>query len=132
MAKFGRESERNLAGVHPALVAVCRAAIEAMDFTVLDGVRTPEEQAINVARGKSKTLNSKHLPQPDGYSHAVDLAPWPVNWRDTEMFVFLAGVMWACAFQQGVKLRWGGNWDMDNSTLDERFRDFGHFELVDP
>ena len=132
MATFGTTSERNLAGVHPDLVGVCRSAILVMDFTVLDGVRTQEEQMINVARGKSKTMHSKHLPQPDGYSHAVDLAPWPVNWKDTEMFAVLAGVMLAAAYQRGVTLRWGGNWNMDSSTLDERFRDYGHFELVDP
>ena len=70
-----------LDGVDPRLVGICRMAIKVMDFKVIDGLRTLEEQKINVARGKSWTLDSKHL---DGL--AVDLAPWPVNWKDTEMF----------------------------------------------
>lgn len=132
MAKFGRSSEAMLKGVHPKLVKVCRAAILVMDFTVVDGVRTPEEQAINKARGVSWTLNSKHLLQEDGYSHAVDLGPYVtgIDWLDTEMFCVLAGVMFAAAYAQGVKIRWGGDWDQDWQGDDERKRDYGHFELV--
>lgn len=129
MAKFGTASEKNLLGVHPLLVQVCYDAILIMDFKVLDGVRTPEEQAINLIRGVSWTADSKHLPQSDGYSHAVDLAPWPVDWKDAEQFCVLAGVMKACAHRLGVTLRWGGDWNMNNSTRDERKRDYGHFEL---
>ena len=126
MPSFGAESEKMLDGVDPRLVGICRMAIKVMDFKVIDGLRTLEEQKINVARGKSWTLDSKHL---DGL--AVDLAPWPVNWKDTEMFCVLAGVMKAAAHTQGIKLRWGGDWDSDNSAVDERQRDSGHFELVE-
>ena len=134
MATFGTTSEQNLAGVHPDLVGVCRSAILVMDFTVLDGVRTEQEQAINIARGVSWTKNSKHLVQADGYSHAVDLAPFVkgIDWQDTEMFCVLAGVMFAAAYQRGVTLRWGGDWNQNWQTDDERKRDYGHFELVDP
>ena len=124
MAKFGAESEAMLKGVDPRLVQICRMAILVMDFKVIDGVRTLEEQRINVARGKSWTMNSKHL---DGL--AVDLAPYPVNWQDNEMFCVLAGVMKAAAHTQGVKLRWGGDWNRNESTKDERNRDYGHFEI---
>lgn len=130
MSSFGSESEAMLVQVHPVLVQICRDAVMIMDFKVIDGLRTPEEQAINVARGKSWTMNSKHLPQSDGFSHAVDLAPWPVNWKDTEIFCVLAGVMKAAAFIRGRKLRWGGDWNSDGSTVDEKSRDYGHFELV--
>lgn len=125
MPSFGTESKSHLKGVDPRLVAVCNAAIKVIDFAVLDGKRTIEEQRILVARGKSKTMNSKHL---DGL--AVDLAPWPITWVDTEMFCVLAGVMRAEAHRLGHTLRWGGDWDRDDQTKDERFRDYGHFELV--
>lgn len=131
MATFGAESLKNLEKVHPKLVAICTDAIKIMDFKVLDGVRTVEEQRINVARGKSWTMNSKHLIQPDGFSHAVDLAPFPIVWKDTEEFCVLAGVMRALAFEHGVRLRWGGDWNQNDSTLDERSRDYGHFEIVE-
>jgi peptidoglycan L-alanyl-D-glutamate endopeptidase CwlK len=130
MPTFGLESEHMLLGVHPSLVQVCRAAIQIMDFKVIDGVRTVEEQTINVARGKSQTMNSKHLIQLDGFSHAVDLAPWPVDWQDEEAFIFLGGVMIACATQLGTVLRYGGDWNSDRRMRDEHFRDYGHFELA--
>jgi len=133
MSGFSAESEKNLEGVNPKLVAVCREAIKIFDFKVLDGVRTPEEQRLNIARGVSWTTDSKHLVQPDGFSHAVDLGPYlpvisGIDWKDTEMFCVLAGVMFACAFKLGVKLRWGGDWNQNNRTTDEHKRDYGHFE----
>jgi peptidoglycan L-alanyl-D-glutamate endopeptidase CwlK len=130
MPSFGTASLRHLVGVEPRLVRVCERAIGWFDFTVLDGVRTLEEQAANVARGVSKTMESKHLPQADGHAWAVDLAPHPLAWADREMFCVLAGVMFVAAAVEGVTLRWGGDWDRDRSTLDERFRDYGHFELL--
>lgn len=134
MPSFSIESQRNLEGVHPQLVALCELAIGYFDFKVIDGVRTEEEQRANIARGVSWTKNSKHLIQPSGYSHAVDLAPTlvgkPIAWRDTDMFCVLAGVMFTLAFQQGIPIRWGGDWDGDKSTINERNRDYGHFELA--
>jgi peptidoglycan L-alanyl-D-glutamate endopeptidase CwlK len=123
-----------LEGVHPTLVEICHEAVQILDFKVIDGVRTAEEQAINIARGVSWTKNSKHLLQPDGHSHAVDLAPWTisgVHWQDVEMFCVLAGVMRAVAFRLGVHLRWGGDFNMNDQTTDEKKRDYGHFELPD-
>lgn len=124
--KFSNESIAMLQGVDSRLVRICELALQVMDFKVVDGVRTLDEQRINVARGKSWTMNSKHL---DGL--AVDLAPWPVNWKDTEVFCVLAGVMKAAAHTIGVKLRWGGDWNSNNSTVDERSRDYGHFEIIE-
>lgn len=124
MAKFGSNSEAMMKGVDARLVKVLRRAIKIIDFAVDDGVRTIEEQRVNVARGKSWTMNSKHL---DG--KAVDLHPVPLCWADTEMFCVLAGVMRACAAEEGIKLRWGGDWNRNDSTKDERNRDYGHFEI---
>lgn len=126
MPSFGAVSLRNLQGVDPRLVQICTEAIKVIDFQVVDGVRTVEEQKINVAAGKSWTMNSKHLT-----GKAVDLAPWPIHWADTEMFCVLAGVMRAVAYTLGVTLRWGGDWNRNNSTLDEKSRDYGHFEIVE-
>lgn len=123
---FSAESLTNLEGVDPRLVEICNLALQVMDFKVVDGRRTIEEQRINVVRGKSWTLDSKHL---DGL--AVDLAPWPICWADTEMFCVLAGVIRAVAYTKGVRIRWGGDWNRNNSTKDERNRDYGHFEIVE-
>ncbi|WP_232367585.1 M15 family metallopeptidase domain-containing protein [Alteromonas pelagimontana] len=29
-------------------------------------------------------------------------------------------------------VRWGGDWDMDGQTLDQKFNDLPHFELYKP
>jgi peptidoglycan L-alanyl-D-glutamate endopeptidase CwlK len=45
--RLGPRSRSNLRGLHPDLVRVVERAIEitAQDFTVLEGVRTPQRQA---------------------------------------------------------------------------------------
>lgn len=123
--RFSKHSLAMLKGVDPRLVHVCEMALQVMDFAVDDGVRTIEEQRVNIVRGKSWTMNSKHL---DGM--AVDLHPVPLNWEDVEIFCVLAGVMKAAAHTQGIKLRWGGDWNSNYSTKDEGERDYGHFEIT--
>src|SRR4051812_13492957 len=75
---LGAGSKARLVGVHPRLVAVVERAIvlSAQDFAVVDGLRSLATQQALVAKGASKTLDSKHLKQPDGYGHAVDLVPF--------------------------------------------------------
>lgn len=77
MSELSARAERELKGVHPALVAVVRRAFELVtdEYEVWDGLRTIEEQREFVRRGFSKTLRSYHLPQADGYGHAVDIIP---------------------------------------------------------
>ena len=75
MYKLSNRSLERLNGVHPDLVAVVKLAITltAVDFMVVEGLRDLETQKRYVAEGKSQTLKSKHLRQPDGFGHAVDL-----------------------------------------------------------
>lgn len=113
--KFGKRSKRELEGVHPDLLRVVNTALELsdIDFMVTDGLRTVSEQAQLVAKGVSKTMNSKHLRQDEtGYGHAVDLVgllsgkarwEWPVVYK-------IAEVMRQAAEIQDVNIRWGGCW----------------------
>ena len=83
---LSQRSKDRLKGVHPDLVAVVERAIEltGVDFGVTCGVRTIEEQEANVAAGRSQTMRSKHLPQEDGYSQAVDVVAYvgsDVSWE---------------------------------------------------
>ena len=79
MNRLGYKSRRELVGVHPDMIIVTVTAIinlpKGLDATVFDGLRTLPEQRENLRRGVSKTLKSKHLPQADGYGHAVDIVP---------------------------------------------------------
>lgn len=119
-------SLQRLDGVHPRLVEIVKLAIQrtAVDFTVVEGVRTPERQRELVAQGASQTQNSLHLRQQDGYGHAVDLAPLvggAIPWSDWEQFRRLADVVKACATELGTPVEWGGDW--------KSLKDGPHFQL---
>ena len=61
--KLSVRSLSKLSGVDPSLIAVVERAIELtnVDFGVVFGMRTEEEQERLVAAGKSQTMKSKHL-----------------------------------------------------------------------
>lgn len=112
---LGAKSLAELQGVHPKLVECVKIAITRtqQDFGVHDGLRTLEEQRRNVMAGVSKTMNSKHLRQSDGYSHAVDLVPYingQLRWEWPPIFV-IASAMFAAAHEVRLGLIWGGVWD---------------------
>lgn len=117
MYKLSQRSMQHLSGVHPDLVAVVKRAIEitTQDMMVIEGVRHINRQRELVAKGASKTMNSRHLT-----GHAVDLAPYPVNW-DWEYFYPIADAMKAAADELEVDLEWGGDW--------KSFPDGPHFQL---
>lgn len=100
-------SLKRLEGVHPDLVKVVKRCIEItpIDFKVLCGTRTIEEQKVLVRNGKSKTMNSRHLT-----GHAVDLVPLPVDWDDVGPFRKLAVAMKEAASQLNIDIVWGGDW----------------------
>ena len=68
--KLSQRSLDKLEGVDERLVAVVRYAIAVtkVDFGVICGLRTIEEQRELVAKGASQTMNSKHIG-----GNAVDL-----------------------------------------------------------
>lgn len=128
MPIFGTRSKANLATAHPDLVRVATEAIKVIDFTVLESHRGKDRQEALFRDGLTQVHypHSKHNSMP---SQALDTAPWPIDWLDTERFVLVAGVWIACAHRLGIGLRWGGDWDSDFNLREERFRDYGHFEL---
>ena len=129
MPRFGKRSMANLEDVHPLLVDWALELVTIMDCSVISGVRDLTTQREYVSLGVSKTMNSMHLIQPDGYGHAVDLAPYPIKLERTRSFDLLAGIGLGLAFKMGIKIRWGGDWDQDMDVYDQRFNDLGHFEI---
>jgi len=115
--RLSQRSKQRLSGVHPDLVAVVKRAIEIteQDFAVTEGVRNIDRQRQLVAKGKSTTMNSRHLT-----GHAVDLVPFPVSW-DWEYFYPIADAMKEAAKELKVSLEWGGDW--------KSFPDGPHFQL---
>jgi len=125
MPSFSHSSWEKLAAVHEDLQKVFIKVVETFDCTILEGLRTPERQAQLVAENKSKTLHSKHLT-----GRAVDVAPYPIDFHDTERFYLFAGYVLGVAQMLGIRLRWGGDWDSDWNVQEETFKDLVHWELV--
>lgn len=125
---FSKRSEQNLRGVHPDLVRVCRRAIQIsrVDFGILCGLRTKEQQAKEVREGDSRTMNSRHLT-----GHAIDYGAWvggayingdtPAEYRYYEM---IAEAFKTAALELRVPIIWGGDWkdpvDGGHIELDRR------------
>lgn len=130
MPAFSALSEQRLASCDPRLQAILKEAIRHVDFTIMCGFRGPDEQedAYRTGRSKVRWPNSKHNRRP---SVAVDLAPFPVDWTDTARFARLAGYIERIAHEQGVKLRWGGDFDQDGRTVGEKFIDMPHLEIAE-
>lgn len=149
MIILGERSLSRLVGVHPDLVRVVKRAaalaLPSEDFTILEGVRSRESMMVNYGKGRTVAqceakgvpakyakpaekkvtwLNnpfaSRHGVQADGYGHAVDIAPFPIDWTATARFNDVARVMLSAALQEGVHIVWGGAW---------KSPDLPHFEL---
>ena len=110
---LSQKSLDRLEGVNDDMVRVVKKAIELtkVDFGVICGLRTVEEQKELVAKGASQTMKSKHI---DGL--AVDLmaylggrASWELNLYDD-----IADAMKEAAKLENVGVRWGAAWQIDN------------------
>ena len=131
---FSTQSLDRLHGVHPALQDLCFDVLYHHDITIVYGKRSIAEQLNLFNEGLSKTMRSKHLKQEDGFAHAVDIAPYPIDWNNTKRFYYLAGMMMALApkyLPDNYALRWGGDWDSDDDLDDQTFMALVHFELVE-
>jgi len=118
-----------LTKAHPDLRRLVEKVAETWELVVLEVARTPERQAELVAQGKSKTLQSKHLIQADGFAHAIDLAPLPVDWNDRARWYYFGGFCVATAIRLGLPVLWGGDWNRNTQVTDQTFNDLDHLEL---
>lgn len=158
MPKFGRTSTTRLNTCHPLLQELFREVVKEYDCSILEGARSKERQKMLVASGKSKTMNSKHIPK-NGVSWAVDVVPYPIAWGDKEQkelltamterntedlnrllleyrlvfarFYHFAGYVKGVADNMGIQIRSGLDWDGDNDLSDNSFIDCPHFELLE-
>lgn len=128
--KFSKRSASRLATCHPDLQKVLNEVIKHVDCTIIEGIRTVETQEEYVRTGKSKTMNSKHLPQDDGYSHAVDVIAYPIQWENEARNYMFAGFVKGVAASMGIKLRLGADWNGNFDTTDQKFHDLVHIELI--
>jgi peptidoglycan L-alanyl-D-glutamate endopeptidase CwlK len=117
------------------LINVLSGVIAYFDFSVLEGHRGTDRQYQLFQEGRSQidgiNLIGKHNVFP---SDAVDIAPYPIDFSDRgkarERFYFLMGMIKQEAERQGVKLRFGLDWDGDGDFDDQSFDDLGHVEIL--
>ena len=130
MARFSARSRGQLATCHRDLRRLFDRVIETFDCTILEGHRSTERQAQLVREGKSKVRLSKHNYRP---SLAVDVAPYPIDWENTERFETFAAHVLATAEQLKISIRWGGDWagvwDGEGKRPKQTFDDLVHFEI---
>jgi len=143
MPFFSALSVQRLSQAHPQLQRLFMEVIKHHDCKILESVRTREQQALNVAKGVSKTMNSKHVPPDDAedgwLSLAVDVVPYPfTRWpkkdsptyvKDLARMYRFGGQVEGIANMLGIPIRWGGDWDGDDDIYDQHFDDLPHFEL---
>jgi len=126
MPRFGKTSKKRLEGVDTKLVNVLNELIKIMDVTIIEGLRTEERQKELLKKGATKV---KYSTQMEG--KAVDLAPYPIDWKNRDGFHYMGGMIRGIAKQLNVKVRWGGDWDSDGDVKDNGFDDLVHVEILD-
>ena len=126
--KLSQRSLDKLEGVDKRLVAVVKHAITVtkVDFGVICGLRTIEEQRELVAKGASQTLKSKHL---DGL--AVDLMAYVGSRGSWELNLYddIADAMKKGAELANVPIRWGAAWHITDirdwkGTMEEAMNEY--------
>ena len=129
MPKFGKSSKRRLATCHEDLQEIFNEVIKYFDCSVLCGHRGEEDQnkAFESGHSKVKWPKGRHNHNP---SIAVDVAPYPIDWKDRERMTYFAGMVMGIAKAKGIGLRWGGDWNQNTDLKDNSFDDLPHFELT--
>ena len=129
MYKFSKKSLRNLQTCDTRLQRIFNEVIKYVDCTIIEGHRNQDRQNKLYQEGKTKVKfpNGRHNSYP---SLAVDVVPYPIDWKDRERMTLFAGFVKGIAKGKfNVDLRWGGDWDSDFEVSDNRFDDFPHFEI---
>jgi len=118
------------------LQALINAVARQVDVEVVQGHRSHEQAMQNVASGHSHTLHSKHEANP---SLAVDVGPagmlaaWTKG-HDLpgEAYVKLSNIVLSEAKKRGIKIRWGGDWDMKgDGNKQGQLNDLVHYEIME-
>jgi len=130
MYKWGPRSIKHLVTLDERLQKVLNEVIKYVDCSIIEGHRSGERQNKLFEKGRTKVKypHGRHNSNP---SRAVDVVPYPIDWDDRERFHLFAGFVIGIGQSMGIRLRWGGDWNMNFEVDDNNFDDFPHFELVD-
>ena len=119
--KFGAKSLERLEQCHEDLQKIAHELIKEMDVTILCGHRGEKEQNAAFVAGASKLTwpRSKHNKFP---SLAVDIAPYPVDWKNIRAFNDMCNRIERIAKELKIRIRLGRSFS---------FKDYPHVELSD-
>lgn len=149
MNTFSARSMAHYQKLHPDLQKVADKVLEHRDCAITDSYRGDVEQQAAFDKGlsRAKPGQSKHNRLP---SEAMHLVPFPVpvppdpnlthqidsaerarqaaaEWRE---YAFFAGRVLQAADDLGIRIRWGGDWNENDTTVDNHFNDLQHYELM--
>lgn len=124
--RFSRSSLEKLSNCHEDLERVAYLALKysPYDFGITETLRTIEKQREYFQSGKSKTMNSRHLPNNKGVSEALDFAVYvngKITW-EIKYYRKVAQAFFKAAIELNVQIEWGGLW--------ESFVDGPHVQLA--
>jgi peptidoglycan L-alanyl-D-glutamate endopeptidase CwlK len=130
MPQYGTTSKERLATCEQPLQDLMNEVIKYFDCSIICGHRNQADQNKAVAEGVSKTPwpESKHNTYP---SKAVDVMPYPIDWKDTDRIYMFVGIVRGIAAQMKIPIRCGVDWNNNMETKDQSFHDLPHIELID-
>ena len=136
MYYFSQSSLDRLWTCDKRLKKLFKEVIRTFDCTIVCGFRGKEAQNRAFESGDSEVKWSKskhnHMENKMPRSHAADVAPWideQISWN-LDNCRYFAGYVMAKADSLGIPIRWGGDWNSNKNTTDQKFNDLVHFELI--
>lgn len=141
MYKWSPFSLRHRSTCERALQRLFDEVLKEVDCRYECGHRVKAEQnrAYDLGISKVQWPNSKHNFLP---SQAADVMPYPVVWPDLKVMniekyslelgriYMFVGYVKGIAYELGIPIRCGADWDSDFQVSDQTFHDLPHFELV--
>ena len=132
MPAFGKASLDKLHTCVSEIQIVFMDVIKEWDCTVVCGFRDQQNQHQAFLEGKSKLdwPNSTHNVFPSRGIDVIPYYPGGIRWTDEHGMYLFAGFVLRTAKIYGIKIRWGGDWDGDHDTKDQKFNDLCHYEYL--
>lgn len=134
MRIWGTDSQRVYDELDSRLqLVMTRVRDEVGDLTLVEGFRDEirQNRMFDLGASQLRWPDGKHNQKP---SKAVDMQPYPLPDTEDKLWAglaYLASAAILIAKEEGVTLRWGGDWNRNGSLTDQKFYDLFHLEIVD-
>ena len=128
MPEFSSTSRGQLMTCHDDLIRLFVEVVKEFDCKIIIGhrIKWEQDEAFKDKMSKVKWPNSLHNKYP---SRAVDVIPYPVDWKDEDRNHMFGGYVLGVAKQLRIRVRWGHDWNKNKKLDDQKFIDSPHYEL---